>query len=247
MEDANLKNLAAALQGHNVTNEDGNITEEETSVEESATLDQKTSEDEPATVEKSAETEAEEPKASDDETENEESEDESELAEDESGKRYVPESRFKQVYGQMKQYERELQSQTSEAPKSSGDTPQRTSVATLKADKSDLLELELLRQTLPQFDPDSKSYSKTLDEMGYEIYNSNPGITRLEAARRAVARAKQLSKAEAREISEARAVKSRQSDQGITNRVVSRKAATPNPDEMTLEQKEAWLKENGLW
>lgn len=247
MEDANLKELAAALQGHTVTDEEGNISEEDTSNELTANSEQKTNEEESATVEKPAETEPEETKTTDEGTENESSDDESELAEDETGKRYVPENRFKQVYGQMKQYERELQSQKRETPESSGDTPQRTSAVPQGVDKSDLLELELLRQTLPQFDPNSGSYSRTLDEMGYEIYNSNPGITRLEAARRAIARARELSKAEVKEIAEARAVKTRQSDQGITNRVVSRKATTPNPDEMTLEQKEAWLKQNGMW
>lgn len=247
--DDNLNDLAAALNGHQVTDEQGQVTEEQdTSDENPAVSDEKTTETELDTAEKSAETEDEVTKASSEETENESDED-SELAEDDSGKRYVPENRFKKVYGELKSKERELESlRRNNSPQNepSSQTDNRTRTPGT-VNKTDALEVELLFQTLPQFNPSSENYSKTLDEMGYEILNSNPGITRLEAARRAMARAKDLSKAEIKERVEARSVKSQQSDQGITNRVVSRQSTQVDPSRMSLEEKEAWLKQNGQW
>ena len=46
---------------------------------------------------------------------------------------------------------------------------------------------------------------------------------------------------------EARSVKAQQSDQGITNRVLNREGIKEDPEKMTLEEKEEWLKANNLW
>lgn len=250
-----IQDLAAALNGHEVTNEEGNVMENETSFEESATQETNT-EDESDMAEKSPESEMEAPKVSNEEPEKAE---EAELAEDESGKRYVPENRFKEVYGKAKSLERELQALKEVQQKFPVQSAQPTASSRPidPVDRSEHLEVELLKATLPQFNPDSDQYSPALDEMGALIYKANmqpdkkgnmvPTITRLEAARMAVKQAKTLQAKEVEIIAEARAVKTQQSDHGITNRVVSRQASQPNFDSMSDREIEAYLKANGQW
>lgn len=242
-----LDHLKAELDGLSLTGSDGeSLPVNETQEEDAATSEEKTTEEESATVEKPEESTEEAPKDSGDDSEND---DESQLAEDDSGKRYVPESRFKKVYGQMKEYERRVkeiesskttQERSSNEPSESRKTPERV-------DRTDMLEIEMLRTQMPEFDPSSDSYSRELDELGADIFTANPGISRIEAARRAKERASRITKAFARATSEARAEKSEQSDRGITTRVTSRAASEPDPDSMSLEEKEAYLKEHGAW
>jgi hypothetical protein len=234
---APIDDLAASLNDHQVTDEEGKVAEE-TAQEESAPQEQ-TPVEEPATAEKSADEETppkEEPS----------SENEPEMvptAEDETGKRYVPEARFKEVYAKWKEAERKQEKPFE---------PQPTR-ALQPSDKTDALETELLRTTLPQFNPESKEYSKEIDEMGYVFYEAskdakgNHTITRLEAARKALSKAKKLTSEVAEVKSEARSVKAQQSDQGITNRVLNREGTKLDPDKMTLEEKEEWLKAQGNW
>jgi hypothetical protein len=167
------------------------------------------------------------------------------VAEDEDGKKYVPEGRFKEVYAKLKEAERKLASTpVQKAPTMSSITP----------DRSALLETELLNQTLPQFNPNSPEYSEVLDEMGAEIYQSShrydqatgqivPTITKLEAARRALDRAKKLSGTQEQARKEARVVKSQQSDSGITSS--SKKVTSKEPQ--TLEEMEEFLKKTNQW
>jgi len=225
----NLDQLKDAFDGHEVTNDDGQLTE---------TTD---SEEVPS--------EEETPVTESEDTEQETAETNPEVAEDEDGKKYVPEGRFKEVYAKYKELERKFKESPTPAPVA---PPMSSSIP----DRASLLETELLHQTLPQFNPNSPDYSEVLDEMGSEIYQSSfrfdprtqtvmPTITKLDAARRAIERAKKLNDSRARNKEEVRIVKSQQSDSGFTS--ASKKVAEKNLDDMSLEEKEAYLKANGLW
>lgn len=235
---SNLDDLAKSLD-RQVTDEEGQVIEEnETPQEESPTSEEKTTVEEDAQAEKPAESEEKEtpPETKEDEI------DLVELASDETGKRYVPESRFKEVYGKWKALER---AQKEPKPKESIPTPP---LETKPIDKTDAVEIELLRATLPQFNPESDDYSRELDELGFAIYKATPNITRLEAARKAVQMAKKIQSKVTKVEEEARAVKSQQSDQGITSRVTSRGATTDVPGEdASPEEIEKWLKDHGQW
>jgi len=225
----NLDELKDAFDGHEVTNDYGQLTE---------TTD---SEEVPS--------EEETPVTESEDTEQETAETNPEVAEDEDGKKYVPEGRFKEVYAKYKELERKFKESPTPAPVA---PPMSSSIP----DRASLLETELLHQTLPQFNPNSPDYSEVLDEMGSEIYQSSfrfdprtqtvmPTITKLDAARRAIERAKKLNDSRARNKEEVRIVKSQQSDSGFTS--ASKKVAEKNLDDMSLEEKEAYLKANGLW
>lgn len=231
-----IDELAASLNDHQVTDDEGKIEAEETAQEESAPQEQ-------TPAEETATEEANPPKE-EAESEDNDQPDLVETAADETGKRYVPEARFKEVYAKWKEAERKKEKPF--------EPPQRPTSAK-PADKTDALETELLRSTLPQFNPESKDYSKEIDEMGYVFYEAsrdakgNHTITRLEAARQALSKAKKITSQVAEVKTEARTVKAQQSDQGITNRVLNRDSAKVDPDKMSLEEKEEWLKSQGLW
>lgn len=246
----NLEDLAAELNDHQITDDQGGLSEETTSVEDTAALEENAL-DESATAEKSAETEKSDSTSEDTDSENE-------LAEDDKGKRYVPESRFKEVYAKLKAKEREAQASQHDPVKDLTRPLQVPNLNNQELDTTSALETDLLKITLPQFDSEHKDYNPGLDQLGATIYkaagrtdvkgNFKPGITKLEAAKQAVAQAKRFTSDQIAIATEARQVKSSQADQGITNRVVSRgQAGTPNPDKMSLDEKEAWLKANGQW
>jgi cytochrome P450 len=101
---------------------------------------------------------------------------------------------------------------------------------------------------LTQFNPDGDEYSRELDELGFAIYKATPGITRLEAARKATQMAKKIQSRVTKVTEEARSVKAQQSDQGITSRVSSRGASPDVPGEdASPEEIETWLKARGQW
>lgn len=235
--------IAAALN-HQVTDEEGEITAENTASEDTAPQEQSPVED-AATAEKSAEEESA-PKQ-DESTENEP--EMVETAADETGKRYVPEARFKEVYGKWKDAERKAKEAGTRVPPQ----PVREPIATVPANKTDALEIEFLRSTLPQFNPEHEEYNRDLDELGFSLYEgskNNKGqytMTRLEAGRKAVELAKKITSKLVSAKTEARTVKAQQSDQGITSRVLNREPAQADPNKMSLEEKEAWLKANGQW
>ena len=229
--------IADALN-HQVTDDQGEIVAEETAPEEAAPQEQ-TPVEETATAEKSAD-EANPPK------EEAKSENEPEMvptAEDETGKRYVPESRFKEVYAKMKDLERQVK--LPEAPvRTQGMKP---------SDKADALEIELLRTTLPQFNPESEEYSQEVDALGFSIYQGskdakgNYTMTRMEAGRKALNMAKKITSKVAEIKTDARTAKVLQSDQGITNRVLNREGTKLDPNKMSLSEMEEWMKANGQW
>lgn len=232
-----MKDLADALGGmnHTITDDNGQL------AEETATENIPSEEQTPVTeTEIEVETPREQP-------EQETAETEPEVAEDEDGKKYVPKGRFDKVYAKWKEAER-AKAQFVQQPMAS---PQMGN-----PDRSTLLETELLHQTLPQFNPNSPDYSEILDEMGAEIYNAScrfdpatnsvvPTITKLEAARRALDRAKKLRGSQDKIKEEVRIVKSQQSDSGFTS--ASKKVSEKKPEDMTLEEKEAYLKKIGAW
>lgn len=238
-----IDELAAAMDDHQVTDDQGQIAVDETTQEETATQEQTTVE-EGATAEKSADTKESSPE------ETKESENEPEIIEtasDETGKRYVPESRFKEVYAKWKAAQR------GQSEKTEPEVIQPAPVQTGPINKADALEVELLRSTLPQFNPESDTYSREIDELGYSLYEGsrdpqgNYLITRLEAGRKALAMAKKITSKVADVKLEAKSVKAQQSDQGITNRVLNREGTKLDPSKMTLEEKEEWLKAEGQW
>lgn len=251
----NFNDLAAMLDGHQITDETGQITDEEqTSTDATATQEKNAPVKDTATAEKSADSDSSVPNTGEADSENE-------LAEDETGKRYVPEGRFKEVYGKLKQKERELEAakQSSSQANPLQDNLQTNQSASQPAflDQTTAIELEVLKTTLPQFDPESEDYSKELDQLGATIYKAAghtdskgrfmPGTTRLQAARQAVAQAKGFTKNQIAIASEARKVKALQSDQGITRAQTARTSQELDPAKMSFEAKEKWLKDNGHW
>jgi hypothetical protein len=233
--------LVAALDNHQVTDDQGQ-TGEITSGESTTQIETPVKED--ATAEKSAETKESTP-VEDKGTENEP--EMVETASDETGKRYVPESRFKEVYAKWKDAERKQKVQPVAPVMMPPQAPRQP------IEKTDALEIELLRSTLPQFNPESTDYSQELDELGYSLYEASKDpkgkytMTRIEAGRKAVSMANKITSKVADIKSEARIVKAQQSDQGITNRVLNREGVKTDPEKMTLEEKEAWLKANNMW
>jgi len=242
MSDDMMTQLAENLNDHQVTDDEGQIAETDTANETPA-LEEQTTETEPAQGDTPA-------------TPPEEHEDEEQVAEDDSGKKYVPKNRFDKVYGKMKELERKLQNPLPpvELPPLAPQSKQ-PSGKPVKVDKTDQLETELLFTTLPQFDPmpdaygrpTNPEYNPVLDQMAFEIYSSRPGITKIAAGRLALQRAKQLSGQIEGVRSEARAVKSQQSDGGITTRVSSRGSSQVDPDKMSDQELESYLRSTGQW
>ena len=239
---SNLDELAAAMD-RQITDDQGQAIADDTASEESAPQEQTTVEED-ATAEKSADANDSTP------VETKESENEPEmveLASDETGKRYVPESRFKEVYARMKAAERGQSEKTPEVIKP------YAPIQAKPVNRQDTLESELLRSTMPQFNADSDQYDRDLDELGYKIWQAskdatgNHTITQLEAGREAINMAKKITSKVADVKLEAKSVKVSQSDQGITNRVLNREGAQLDPEKMTLAEKEEWLKANDLW
>jgi len=244
---SNLDELAAAMD-RQITDDQGQAIADDTASEESAPQEQTTVE-EGATAEKSVESEVTSPEG----TKDSENEPEMvELASDETGKRYVPESRFKEVYARMKAAERGQSEKTPEVIKP---------YAPIQAgpiNKQDALEVELLRSTMPQFNPGTDEnpnpdYDRDVDELGFSLYEGskdNSGnylMTRIDAGRKALAMARKITSKVADVKLEAKSVKVSQSDQGITNRVLNREGQQLDPDMMTLAEKEEWLKASGSW
>jgi hypothetical protein len=226
----------AATIEHQITDDEGQMIAEDTAQEESAPQEQ-------TPVEEVATDDTNPPK---EEVKSEDKTDEPDLVEtaaDETGKRYVPESRFKEVYAKLKDAERRA---------AMSPAPQRTQ-GLKQPDRTEALEIELLRTTLPQFNPDHSEYSREVDELGYALYEGSKDskgahtMTRIEAARRAINMTKKITSKVVEIKSEARSVKAQQSDQGITNRVLNREGTKVDPDKMSLEEKEEWLKAQGNW
>lgn len=236
----NLQDLAAALNGHQLTDEHGDIVgEEETSNEESATHEENSTEDT---------TEAEKPiEESDESTQDFEESEEDQHVDEQT----VPYERFAEVYGELKKTQRELgqrqeQESLEEYPSFEEYIPSQQGL-----DKATALENELLYQTMPEFNPQSERYSKEMDSIAGSIYISYGGqITKLEAARRAKAQIGSLLNKQTSVRERAKTVKRAETEAPVVKtRSSTRRARTPevNPDQMSVAEKEAWLRENGMW
>lgn len=240
-----IDEVAATLDGYQMTDEEGEIEEDETSSDDSANQEENTLEN-TSTAEKSEEEDEEDTQSSEDDSE---SGDDPEHGVDEKGRRYVPEKRFKEVYRKAKEAERRAKALEAERLLNQPQAKKSKDVTIPEVDRTELLEVEILKGKLPQFDPDSDDYSPELDELGGEIFRANPGITRLESARRAIDMSKKLASTTAQIKAEARAIKSDQSDQGITNRAATtgRDANDMPGEDASDAELERWLKANGQW
>lgn len=232
-EEQNLADLAAAFGNHQITDDEGKLADD--TADQITATDETNDFEEPATAEKPADEKSV--------SQDDEDSDETELAVDDKGKRYIPEKRLKKETAKRREAERkaaELEQRLLQ------NQPVRQEAVELQRPTDDV-ESEVLFSKYPQFDPESSEYSRGLDKLGLEIYKANPGISRLRAARLAIERAKELTQDSAKVLAEARSVKALQSDQGITSRVVSRGTTQVDPDKMSLQEKEEWLKANGMW
>lgn len=239
MSDDVFSQMAAALNGHGVTDAEGEITGEgETPVSEPAAEDQITPETESA---------QETPAESEETVPTEETETEQQIAEDESGKKYVPKERFDKVWARMREAERKATENTKTPGQSVAPHNAPIEYPQTPVNKTDALEVEILKGKYPQFDPESKSYSPVLDQLGAEVFAANPGLTRIQAAQEAMRLAQGLTSEVSGVRAEARTVKAEQSDRGITTRVTSSRSTAPNVDEMSTAEMEVYLKKNGQW
>lgn len=242
MED-NMSNLMDALNNHSITDEDGKPMDEEPT-EEIVQPEEKIAEESEEKGEETQPTPQESPRETEETTE-------PELAEDDAGRKYIPEKRFKEIYAQKKELERKLQQFESDKNVNQASQP-RGQVAPI--DTASALETEILVTQFPQFDMNSPEYSEALDEMGAEIYKANmaldrkgnqyPTITKLQAARMALDRAKKLSGAIEQVRSDNRIVKIQQSESGMAS---STRSSEKPVNEMSLEEMEAHLKKTGQW
>ena len=233
----NINELAAMLNEHEITDEKGQLTEGENSVEDSAS--QEENEIEATTeAEKPTDSELKEPKPEDED-------DETQPVVDEEGKKYVPEKRFKEVYAKGKQAERKakelekrLKSVTSVPPVAGA--PYRT------PDKADALEVELLFNQYPQFNPDSPDYMEELDRMAAGIYQGGGVTTKLDAAKQALQLAGKLQNQVSSIKAEAKTIK-RAASESIVSKGGQRKEAAVDVDKMGADELEAHLRSTGQW
>ena len=239
LEEQNSSLLAAAFDGHSITDSEGQIAEdtasqepalEETNTEENAAPSEKTAEEEDA------------PSQDADES------DETNLAVDDSGKRYIPEKRFKKTYAEKKQLEREnealkaLVSSTVPVGANVQSTPSQTS----SNPDLDRLELKMVFKEYPQFNPSSDDYSPEIDTLAGNLRKAN-GLSVTDAAEQAMKMVRKFTSDQVQVAREARTVKALQSDQGITSRVGNRQPSTVDFESLSLEQKEQFLRDNGQW
>lgn len=250
MDDNALEELAAMFN-RDITDEDGQITTEETVADNTAGQEINT-DDDATTAEKSEDSETEDTKSEVENSETESVEDDQPV-EDESGKKYIPQKRFDKVYKEKKELERKLKSLESNATMTLPNNlipenlKQPLNINQVEPSAIEQVEFEVLFGKFPQFDPESKYYSRSIDSLGAEIMRSNPKMSKLTAAKRALDIAKGITQSQVNVQAENRALKSEGSDTGITSRVINRQASPIDPATMTLEQKEEWLRKNGEW
>jgi len=219
-----IDDLAAALNNHQVTDEDGQVRSEPAAEQ----VDSLESESVPT------EEVQEEPKLQ---------EQEPEEAEDDSGRKYVPLKRFNKIYGEREELKRELAALRQQAPVKE---PQPVSVPSL--DRTQALEMELLFDKYPEFNPNDDKYSPELDALAGKFVQANPSLSALQAAREAKEFAKRIGSKQAGIQQESVMVKRAVSDNGIAGR--PQKVSTqPEIDIATAsaDDLERYLKQTGNW
>lgn len=239
LEEQNSSLLAAAFDGHSITDSEGQLVEDTTSQEPA--LEETNTEFDAAPSEKTAEEEITS-------TQDVDESDETNLAVDDSGKRYIPEKRFKKTYAEKKQLQRENEALkalvTSTVP--AGNTIQPAATQTSSNPDLDRLELKMVFKEYPQFNPNSDDYSPEIDKLAGNLRRAN-NLSVTEAAEEAMNMVKKFTSDQVQVAREARTVKALQSDQGITSRVTNRQPSTVDFDSLSLEQKEQYLRDNGQW
>lgn len=239
LEEQNSSQLAAAFDGHVITDQEGQLAEDTASQE--TALEETNTETEAAPSEKTAEEESTSTHEADES-------DETNLAVDDSGKRYIPEKRFKKTYAEKKQLERENEALkqliTSTTPV--GQVKQESTQTSSNPDL-DRLELKMVFKDYPQFNPKSEDYSPEIDKLAGNIRRANPGMSVMDAAEEAINTVKKFTSDQIAVAREARTVKALQSDQGITSRVVNREPSKVDFDSLSLEEKEQYLRKTGQW
>lgn len=223
-----MEQLAATMGGHQITGEDGKPIEEteQEPVPVSEPAAEETEPEDTGIVKEQDQEEPTNPLTSD------------ELVEDDSGKKYVPQKRFDEVYAKLKSLERE------QAKKPTSSTPTDLPVELSKTDK---LETEMLYSTMPEFDPKSDKYSEELDILGSQIFLANPGVTKLEAARRARTLASKLNQKREAARNSARDYKSQTTEGSFASKPLAGRSTQVDPEKMSLEEMESFLKANGQW
>lgn len=218
-----IDDLAAALNNHQVTDEDGQVS----SASAPEQVDSLESESVPT------EEVQEEPKLQ---------EQEPEEAEDDQGRKYIPAKRFEKVYGQKKALERELASLRQQVQKEPEKVPEQA------LDRTQALEMELLFDKYPEFNPNDDKYSPELDALAGKFVQANPSLSALQAAREAKEFAKRIGSKQAGIQQESIMVKRAVSDNGIAGR--PQKVSTqPEIDIATAsaDDLERYLKQTGNW
>lgn len=241
-----IDELAAALDNHQVTDDEGQVPEEtETPVEEPATQEpnadeESVTETEPETVPETVEEEVD-------------------LAEDESGQKYIPKKRFDKVYGEKKALERKLEELQSLPVFSTDKPPSNYPIAGAEAavqpttsawDKADILEVKL---NYPQFDPKPNAlgeptnpeYSRDLDELAYSYLVADPRITPMKAAQKAIKTLENLTKKESEIKDQARKAKISTAETPLS-KPVRRSSEEIDPSKMSFEEMENYLKQTGF-
>lgn len=225
----NFQDLAALMNGREITDDSGQIKGEEPTEETAPQEDEEVTTPEPEVEEEAPQAE---PEAEDVDVE------------DESGKKYVPEDRFKKVYGQAKAAEREkkaLEEQLRQLQASKSQSP-------AKIDKTAMIETELLFTQMPQFNPSSEDYSPELDKVAGSIYATAKGsITKLEAARQAIDIAKRLQSKVTSIKTEAKILKRTASEGNLATKIGQRTEPEKSVDKMDLEEMEQYMKANKAW
>lgn len=218
-----IDDLAAALNNHQVTDDDGQVGSD------SATEQVDSLESESAPTEEVFE----EPKPQ---------EQEPEEAEDEQGRKYIPAKRFDKIYGQKKALERELASLRQQAPSQGTKAPEQV------LDRTQALEMELLFDKHPEFNPSDPKYSPELDALAGKFVQANPSLSALQAAREAKALAQRIGDKRDGIRQESVLVKQSVSDNGIAGRP-QKVSTTPQIDIATAsaDDLERYLKQTGSW
>lgn len=219
-----IDDLAAALNGRQVTDDEGQISSDSATEQ----VDSLESESVPT------ETVQEEPKPL---------EQEPEEAEDDNGNKYIPKKRFDKVWGEKKSLERELASfkqQVASQP--------INDVQEQPFDKTQALEIELLYEKYPEFNPTHSKYSEELDLLAGKLVKANPQLTALQAAREARELASKIASRVGAVKTESVTVKQSVSDNGMAGRT-PKVSSDPviDPKTASADELERFLKQTGNW
>lgn len=214
-----IDDLAATLNNHQVTDDDGQVISE-SAPEKVDSLESESQSDEEL---------EEQPKVT---------EDEPSEAEDEDGHKYVPEKRFKEIYGQKKALEREIASlkQGARAP-----TPAPS------LDRTQALEMEYLFDKFPEFNPNDPKYSQELDALAGKFVQANPLLSPIQAAKEAKEFARRIASKIDGTKSDTVIVKKTIADSGMAQRSQTTSDSPIDVENASVDEIERYLKSTGNW